>query len=477
MKHAFPLVALTLLAACSLEPRYVRPDPAIPRSWPVGDPALKVSEAELASLSYREVFRDPKLAAIIERALVNNQDLRIAIANVEAARGLYRVQRADLLPAIDATASVTRRDTGNGNSQGNGSSGATTNYTANIGTSAFEIDLFGRVRSLSHAALETYFATEAASRATRLTLVADVADAYYTLAADRTLLAIAKDTVANAERSVTLTRARLQGGVAPRTDLRQAETILSTAQADVANLTTIVQQDRNALDLLVGAPVAETDLPASLDSVDGMITPVPAGLDSGILLRRPDVLEAEYQLKSANARIGAARAAFFPRISLTGIAGFASTALDSLFKDGSFSYSIAPSATLPIFDWGANKGNLAYAKAQAEAATANYQRTIQAAFRDIADALARRATIEDQAGAQVRLEAAARDTAMLTDARYRGGVDSFLSSLDAQRTFYSARRSLTAVKLLRLNNLVDLYRSVGGDPFADVPPPRYRRQG
>lgn len=476
MKRALPLLALSLLSACSLEPRYVRPEPAIPQGWPVGDAALKANEAQLASLSYREVFRDPKLSAIIERALANNQDLRAAVANVEGARGLYRVQRADLLPAIDASASVTRRDTGNGNSNGN-NSGATTNYTANIGTSAFEIDLFGRVRSLSNAALQTYFATEAASRATRLTLVADVADAYYTLAADRTLLAIAKDTVANAERSVTLTRARLTGGVAPRTDLRQAETILSTAQADVANLTTIVQQDRNALDLLVGAPVADADLPVSIDSVDGMIVPVPAGIDSGILLRRPDVLEAEYQLKSANARIGAARAAFFPRISLTGIAGFASTALDSLFKDGSFSYTVTPSATLPIFDFGANKGNLAYAKAQAEAATANYQRTIQAAFRDVADALARRATIEDQTGAQVRLEAAARDTAMLTDARYRGGVDSFLSSLDAQRTFYSARRSLTAAKLLRLNNLVDLYRSVGGDPFADLPPPRYHPQG
>jgi multidrug efflux system outer membrane protein len=346
----------------------------------------------------------------------------------------------------------------------NGNGGSITQYSVNVGASAFEIDLFGRIRSQSTAALNSYFATEAAARAVRLTLVADIADAYLTLATDRTLLGIAQDTVRSAERSVTLTRARLAGGVAPRTDLRQAETVLATAQSDAANLTTLVAQDRNALDLLVGAPVASGDLPPSIEAVESAIAPVPAGLDSSILLRRPDVIEAEFRLRSANAQIGAARAAFFPRISLTSLGGFASTALGSLFAGGAFNYSVAPGVALPLFDGGANRGNLALARAQFEAATATYQRTIQAAFRDVADALARRATIADQAGAQTRLKSAAQDTARLTDARYRGGVASFLESLDAQRSLYGARRSLASTRLVRARNLVDLYRAVGGDP-------------
>lgn len=466
-------LALMLLGGCSFAPKYVRPTPAVPQSWPMRDAALLASETDLASLSYRDVFKDPKLVSLMDRALANNQDLRAALANVEAARGLYRVQRADLFPAIDLAGDVTRRDSGGStsSSSGNGqSSGARTSYSVDLGTTAFELDIFGRIRNLSTAALNTYFATESASRAVRLTLVSDLAEAYFTLAADRTLLAIAKETEANAERSVALTQARLKGGVAPRTDLRQAETILATAQADRANLTTLVQQDRNALDLLVGAPVADADLPASLENVEGLVTPVAPGLDSSVLLRRPDVLEAEYQLRAANARIGAARAAFFPRISLTGLAGFASNALSALFSNGSFSYTAGASASLPIFDGGANAGNLTAVKAQAEAATADYQKTIQTAFREVADALARRATIADQVGAQQRLEAAARDTTMLTDARYKGGVDSFLASLDAQRTLYSARRSLTAAQLLRATNLVALYRAVAGDALpSDTP--------
>lgn len=461
------LVAASLLAGCSLAPKYVAPLAAVPASWPIGDPALRTSEAALPSLGYRDVFRDPHLQTLIAQGLASNQDIRLAVANIAAARGLYRVQRAALLPSVDASTSVSIRSGGGngfGGVAGVGGGGSTTQYSVNIGASAFEIDLFGRIRSQSTAALNSFFATEAAARAVRLTLVADIADAYLTLATDRTLLGIAQDTVRSAERSVTLTRARLGGGVAPRTDLRQAETVLATAQSDVANLTTLVAQDRNALDLLVGAPVASADLPPSIEGVESAIAPVPAGLDSSILLRRPDVIDSEFRLRSANAQIGAARAAFFPRISLTGLAGFASTALGSLFSGGAFNFSVVPGATLPIFDGGANRGNLDVARAQFDAATANYQRTIQSAFRDVADALARRATISDQAGAQIRLEAAAQDTARLTEARYRGGVASFLESLDAQRSLYGARRSLASTRLVRARNLVDLYRAVGGDP-------------
>lgn len=457
IRRSVTLVAL-LLGACSLEPKYVAPTPVVPASWPVGDPALKASEAALPTLGYRDVFRDPKLQSLIARGLQNNQDVKLAVANITSARGLYRVQRAALLPAIDASAGVTVRDSGNG------SGGSTTTYSADVGTSGFEIDLFGRVRSLSNAALNSYFATESAARAVRLTLVSDIADAYFTLATDRTLLAIARETASSAERSVTLTRARLQGGIAPRTDLRQAETVLATAQSDVANLTTLVQQDRNALDLLVGASVTDADLPASIEAVENLVTPVPAGLDSSILLRRPDVVEAEFRLRAANAQIGAARAAFFPRITLTGLAGFASNALGSLFTGNAFNWTVAPGATLPLFDGGANQGNLTNARGQFDAATASYQKTIQVAFRDVANALARRATIADQTAAQTRLEEAAADTATLTEARYRGGVASFLESLDAQRSLYSARRSLASTRLVRASNLVDLYRSIGGDP-------------
>ncbi|WP_298167789.1 efflux transporter outer membrane subunit [Novosphingobium sp.] len=486
MKRAATLLLIAalpgLLGACSLQPKYMRPAPAVPTGWRIADPALLASETDLAALGYRAIFHDVRLQALIERGLEHSQDLKAAVANVAAARGLYRVQRAALLPAINAAAAATLNDGGAGNigsgnvgsgNVGNGTAGGglRENYSVNIGASAFELDLFGRLRSLSDAQLNAYFATEQAARATRLTLAADIADVYFTLAADRSLLAIARQTAVSAQRSVGLTSARLAGGIAPRTDLRQAETIQATARSDLANLTTIVEQDRNALELLIGGPVRDADLPDAIESIDGQVGPVPVGLASSILLRRPDVMEAEYQLRAANARIGAARAAFFPRISLTGAGGLASSALSGLFTGGAFAYNAGASASLPIFAGGANSGNLVAARAQTEAATASYQRAIQVAFRDVSDALARRATISDQIAAQSALEAAARDTAFLTTDRYRGGVASFLESLDAQRALYAAQRSLISARLLRASNLVALYRALGGDDFSGVPAP------
>jgi multidrug efflux system outer membrane protein len=477
------LCCASTLSACTLEPRYVRPTPAAPPSWPVGDSYLRSTEASLPAVSYRDIFRDPRLLLIIDRALANNQDLRIALANVESARAQYRIQRADLLPEIDANARLNTGDSGNTRNSngsttgtggtttgtGNSGSGRTTTYSANIGMTSFEIDLFGRIRSLTKAALQTYLGTEAAARSARLTLVSEVASAYLTLAADRSLLTIATETEASAQRSVDLTRARLQGGIAPRTDVRQAETVLAQAQSDRANQTTLVAQDRNALELLVGSPVPDSDLPASIESVDGLLAELPAGLDSRILLRRPDVVQAEYQLRAANARIGAARANFFPTISLTALAGFASTALSSLFTGGAFAWSVAPSATLPVFDAGANASNLAYAKAQRDLAVAQYQKTIQTAFREVADALARRGTIDRQFKAQLDLEASASDNYMLANARYREGIDAYLTTLDAQRTLYSARKSLASARLVHADNLVTLYRTLGGDQLLDKP--------
>ncbi|MET0373751.1 MAG: efflux transporter outer membrane subunit [Rhizorhabdus sp.] len=467
IRRAVAMLSLTALTACSFEPAYRRPVPAIPAVLPAE--AQQAGTAH-AALSYRDIFRDPKLVALIDQALVNNQDLKAALANVQSARALVTVARADLFPQVDAGAGVTTGDSSNRTSSNTAGGGRRTSYSADLGVS-WEIDLFGRLRSLNNAAFNQYLGSEAAQRGTRLALIAQIANAYLTLAADRSLLVIARDTSTSAGRSVELTRALLKGGVAPRTDLRQAETILSQAEADQAALETAVAQDRNALQLLVGAPIVEELLPASIESVDGLLAEAPAGLDSSILLRRPDVVEAEYGLRAANARIGAARAAFFPRIGLTALAGFASSALSGLFTGDAFTWSVAPSATLPIFDGGANIGNLRYSKAQRDLALANYQKAIQSAFRDVADALARRATIDRQLGASRQLDASARDSLFLSTARYREGIDPYLNTLDAQRTAYSAARTLVNTRLIKAQNLVTLYQSLGGDQLVDALPP------
>lgn len=472
MRKLVSVLACAALVGCTtLEPKYVRPEAPVPASWPAGDASLRRAEAGLPVLSYTQIFRDPKLQALIDRALSNNRDLRIAAANIASARAQYRVQRAELFPQVNAGGGV--------DVSGGGGQGTRARYSLNAGLNNFELDLFGRIRSLGNSALNQYFSTEAAARAARLSLIAEIATAYFTLASDRTLLRIAHETEANAARSVQLTGARLQGGIASRIDLRQAQTILEQARSDVASQTSDVAQDRNALQLLVGAPVEDALLPASIESADALVGQVPAGLSSEILLRRPDVVEAEYQLIAANARIGAARAALYPRISLTGLAGLASTALTSLFSGGAFTWSAGANASLPIFDAGANRANLQYARAQRELFLARYERTIQTAFREVADALARRATMAEQLAAQIRLVADAQDNYRLTEARYREGIENFLATLVAQRTLYQAQQSLARTRLERAVNLADLYRTLGGDApietqrFAPAaPPPR-----
>ena len=500
------LAASTVLAGCSLAPKYARTELPVPPSLPVGDAYLRQSEAALPAITYRDVFRDPRLQQIIVQALANNRDLRVAAANIASTRAQYRIQRADLLPQVDASGRYsysgggngtrntvtsgtgnTGTGTGTGTSTGTGtgntgtgtgtgntgtgtgtgsvvsSSSSNSSFSVDLGATSFELDLFGRIRSLTSAALDRYFATEAAARATRLTLVGDIADAWLTYASDQSLLKIAQDTVASSQRSVTLTNARLRGGVAPRTDLRQAQQILFTAQSDLAQQRTALAQDVNALQLLVGAPVDASLLPASIEQALPTVATLPAGLDSSILLRRPDVVESEYQLRATNAEIGAARAELFPKISLTGILGFASTSLTSLFSGGAFNYSVAPSVSYPIFRAGAGIAGVAYSKAQRDAALATYEKTIQTAFQETADALARQGTIADQLKANQNFSAAALDTYRLTDARYRGGIDTFLNSLDAQRSLYTAQRNLVATQLVGASNRVTLYRVLGGD--------------
>jgi len=456
MKRAAPFIALMLAGCVSLDPHYVRPAPAIPASWPAGDPYLRQSEATLPAVTYKDIFRDPRLQALIEQALVNNRDLQIAAANIAAAREQYHIQRAQRLPEVDASTGVTA-------TASNTDQKVVAQYTAGVGIPSFELDLFGRVASLTRAELNRYLATESGARATRLTLVADVATAWLTYAADRSMVVIAEQTAASAEKSVSLTRARLQGGISPRIDLRQAEQILNQARADLANLRSQVAQDVNLLQLLVGAPIDVRLLPRSIDETTPAIAELPAGLNSYVLLRRPDIMQAEYQLLAANAEIGAARAALFPRIALTGLLGIASSSLSGLFSGGTFGWSGAADATYPIFRAGAGKATVRLTEAQRDAAIATYQKAIQTAFREVADALARRGTINDQVRARQAQQDAAADNYMLSDARYREGIDDFLSTLDAQRSYYFAQQTLVLSKLTAASNLVDLYEALGGD--------------
>ena len=461
MKRSTAFLALIATGCMSMEPRYAPPAPAIPPSWPAGDPYLRQAEAALPAVTYQQIFRDARLQALIGQALANNRDLQVAAANIVAARAQYRIQRAARLPEVDGNASATV-------------TGDQDQYAVGISVPAFELDLFGRVRSLTHVQLNRYFATEAAARATRLALVADVADAWLNHAADSSLRLIAEQTAQSAEKSVRLTRLRLQGGIAPRTDLRQAEQILTQAQADLAQLRTAVAQDINALQLLVGAPIDPRLLAGSIDDGAKTIAELPAGVDSYVLLRRPDVVEAEYQLRAANAQIGAARAALFPRISLTGLLGLASSALGKLFTGGAFGWSGSGDAAYTIFDAGAGRANVRLSEAQRNAALSTYQKAIQTAFREVADALARRGTINDELAARERQQAAAADNYQLTEARYRAGVDPFLAALDAQRSYYSAQRSLVLAKLTAAQNLVALYRTLGGDSLLQATPVRSR---
>lgn len=462
MKRATALIALLASACTTLEPKLGRPDPAIPASWPVGSPYVTQAESGLPAVTYKEIFTDPRLQTLIAQALANNRDLMIAASNIAAAREQYNIQRAQLLPIVNANAGAT--------ATGNGKGDVGASYNAGISVPSYELDLFGRIRSLTHAQLEHFLGTEAGARATRLTLVSDVANAWLQYAADESLRAIAEQTATAAQKSVDITRLRLNGGIAPRTDLEQAIQTLSTAQADLARQRTQVAQDLNALQLLVGIPIAPALLSNSIDDAFGKIVPVPAGLDSYVLLRRPDVVQAEYNLRSANAQIGAARAALFPKITLTGLLGFASSALVKLFTGGAFGWSAGADATYTIFQGGAGHANVRLSEAQRNAAVATYQETIQTAFREVSDALARRGTINDEISARARQQAATADTFKLTQDRYVAGIDPYLNVLSAEQSYYTAQQAAVAIKLTAAQNLVTTYQVIGGDVLLSQTP-------
>lgn len=453
MMRLIALSATVALTACNLAPAYERPTAPVPPAWPSGLAYSGNDSAQKGGLAWTALVDDDRLRTVIERALANNRDLRATLANVLAARAQYRIQRAAQLPTItgDAGGTLVRRD---GQRQDS--------YSADVGFTAFEIDLFGRLRNLSESALQSYLATEEGARAARIALVGETASAYATLAADQQLLALSRDTLASAERTLALTRSLNGVGLTGKLDVHQAETLVEQARSDVAAAITQVAQDRNAIDLLAGAPVEDALLPLSLDALIGSTAQAPAGLSSDILLQRPDVLQAEHRLQAANADIGAARAAMFPKISLTSAIGVASSALSSLFTGDSFSWSATPSASLPIFGGGV-QANVQYSKAQRDAALAGYESAIQSAFREVADALARAGTITDQQRAQRALVASNEQAYVLTEQRYRAGIDPFLTTLVNQRSLYSARRSAIATDLALIQNRITLYRVIGAD--------------
>jgi multidrug efflux system outer membrane protein len=475
MVPALGVAWLCLLSACTMEPRYRAPPLPVPDQWPIpattpddsegaaatAAPATAAPTPAVRDIGWRDFFVDANLQRLIAAALANNRDLRVAILNIERARAQYRIQRADLLPAINASGSFTREKLPPAETF------ATTSFTGNIyqagiGISAYEVDLFGRVRSLTHAALQQYLAADAARRGAQLSLIAEVANAYLTLASDRDLRRLAEQTLQSQEASFNLAQRAHDAGSTSGLDLAQAQTTVEQARADLARYEGSIAQDIDALTLLVGAPVDPAWLPEAFDSQTMGIDALPAGLPSDALLRRPDVLEAEHNLRAANGNIGAARAAFFPQITLTGNIGSASLELSDLFKAGSGAWSFVPQITLPLFHGGALRGNLEVANVEQKIAVAQYEKAIQSGFREVADALALTATLNRQRASQEALVAATSRAYELSTQRYKAGRDSYLTVLDSQRSNYAAQQGLIATRLAEQNNRVSLYGALGG---------------
>jgi multidrug efflux system outer membrane protein len=462
------LTASLALAGCmSLAPAHERPAAPVASDWHA--PASASPGAPTAAeLGWRDFITDARLREVVELALRQNRDLRVALLNVQRAQAQYGVQQADRLPGVSASGGQTAQRTP-GSLTGTGQPAISRQYTAGVGISAFELDLFGRVRNLTDAALQQYLATEEGRRSTQISLIAQVASSWLTLAADQERLQLTEQTLKAREDGMRLTQRLQAGGLSSTLDLRQAEIAVEQARADLASLTQQVATDRNALELLVGAPLQAGHWPVTGSATAATLTAeLPAGLPSEVLLQRPDVQQAERSLQSAEAQIGAARAAFFPRISLTASAGTASNALDGLFKAGSGSWSFIPQISLPIFDAGRNRAQLKTAQVDRDIAVAQYEKAIQTAFREVADGLAQRITLGQQAQAQQRLVTQTADALKLAEARFKAGVDDRLATLDAQRSLYAAQQALVQVQLSQQLNRVTLYKALGGGALTEA---------
>ncbi|MFC4308837.1 AdeC/AdeK/OprM family multidrug efflux complex outer membrane factor [Steroidobacter flavus] len=451
-------VAASWLAGCTMAPTYERPAAPVAADFP---DAGSQSTSTIADIQWREFYADPKLRELIDLALANNRDLRVAILNIDQARAQYRIQRSQSFPQLDAVGNESVNRVPASVSQ-TGAGVTTRQFNANIGLSAYELDLFGRVRSLNGQALERFLATGEARKATQISLISEVANTYLTWAADLEQLALAQQTLKSQSDSYALTKRRFELGSASELTLRQIQTSVDTARVNVSTYTRLIAQDRNALVLLLGAAVPEHLTPASLSDTVSTVADLPAGLPSDLLTRRPDILQAEHELKAANFNIGAARAAFYPRITLTGSAGSSSTDLDGLFADGSGAWSFVPQISIPLFAGGANRANLDAAHVSRQIEVAQYEQAIQTAFREVADALAERNTLGDQLSARQSLVEATSTSFRLSQARFERGVDSYLDVLDSQRSLYTAQQGLIDARLQKLTNTVTLYKALGG---------------
>ena len=454
------LLTTALVSACTMVPHYDRPASPVAGAWRLGG-ETGAGAKTAAETGWHSFFVAPQLQHLIEKGLQNNRDLRQAMLNVEVARAQYRIQRSELLPSVDAGASLTRQRIPETVSA-TGRAQSVTQYEANLGVTAFELDIFGRLRSLNQEALESYFATAEARNAAQISLIAEIANAYLTYLADREQLSLSQQTLDSQQKSYDLSSARFKAGVGTKLELRQIETLLETARVDFISNTRLIEQSRNALELLVGSPLTDDELAGNFKDAPLFVTDIAPGLPSDLLTNRPDIRAAEHQLKAANADIGAARAAFFPTITLTASGGTAGEELSQLFSSGSGAWSFVPRVTLPIFTAGRNKANLDVSSLRRDINVANYEKTIQTAFREVSDALVARETYGDELAAQRKLVAATQDAYNLADARYRRGIDDYLAVLDARRSLYAAQQREISTRLAQLSNFVNLYAALGG---------------
>jgi len=457
-KTIFTLAAAAFLAGCSLAPVYERPAAPVAAAWPQGDaykPARAAADAKPASeIAWQDFIGDRQLRDVIELALTNNRDLRVSALNIEKARAQYGIDRAAQLPKVNAQVGQNAARAPGGD--------ISRQYSGGLALPAYELDLFGKLRNLSEAGQQAYLGTREAQRAQRLSLVAEVATTWLGLAADKERLLLAQDTLKSQQITYELSKRRFEAGATSGLDMYEAQTSVEAACSDMALYTAQVAAGENALALLVGTQVPASLLPQALPSAVTTLAELPEGVPSSVLLQRPDVLEAEHALQGANANIGAARAAFFPSITLTGTAGSASGSLGQLFKAGTGAWTFLPQLALPLFDGGANNARLDIAKADQGIAVARYEKAIQSAFREVADALAQRGTLDERVASQAALAEAASRSYRIHEARYQKGSESYLNALVSQRALYAAQQGLISVRLAKAANQVNLYKVLGG---------------
>jgi outer membrane protein, multidrug efflux system len=493
MPLALMVIPLVVMTGCSMIPSYQRPDLPVTTTWPSGNaypPAedsevrntaagtdarvsgvttlgattsdALASDARVSDIAWTDYFQSDHLKALIKRTLQNNRNLRMALLTIEQAKAAYRIQGSDSFPTIAGAGSADRTGLPEDLSA-TGKSTTSSTLSANLAMTAYELDFFGRVKSLNQAALETYLASEEAALNTRIALIAQTSEAYLAYLAYQKLLLLAKDTLAAHQATFAVVTLQYEVGSATQLDLAQAATSVESARVSIAQYTRLTAQAKNAIVLLAGSGVEDLlDKGETIDTVQYR-NDIPTGLPSTILQARPDIKGAEHRLKAANADIGAARAALYPRISLTGSFGLASDSLSSLFSSGAaFAWNFAPAVSMPIFNRDGLNANLDAALASEKIAVAEYEAAVQTAFREVADQLAARGTFQYQLAAQSALVDASQQAYELSNARYQDGIDDFLTVLDSQRSLFAAQQDAVTVKQAYLSNLVSLYKVLGG---------------